>query len=108
MASSNEQLLHSTQTVSSSSDSDYPCTPQETPVIQFTVVHNSNESSTRYVLKRTQPKCKCLPKYNFGSFIEDKLHALSPVTMGDDNGEDEEVVCDEVISDCFESSVFSY
>jgi hypothetical protein len=108
-ASSNEHLLNITQTLISNNNNnntntinsisdDYSSSSDES--------YKSNDNSnSRYVLKKIKPKCKYLPKYNFGSFIEDKLHALSPVTMEDDvddKNEDEEI-----FSSCFESSLFS-
>ena len=104
-ASSNEHLLTFTQTLlnnnnntNNSVSDDYSSSSDES--------YKSNDSNSRYVLKKIKPKCKYLPKYNFGSFIEDKLHALSPVTMEDDVDDDKNEDI-EIFSSCFESSVFS-
>ena len=111
-ASSNEHLLtftqtlltnnnnnNNTNTINSISD-DYSSSSDESYKS-----NDNNNSNSRYVLKKIKPKCKYLPKYNFGSFIEDKLHALSPVTMEDDVDDKNEN--EEIFSSCFESSMFS-
>ena len=42
-----------------------------------------NKKEENYNNEVTHPKCKFFPKMNFNSFISDKLKALDPVIMGD-------------------------
>lgn len=70
----------------------------------FLLQNNSNESTIRYDQSKLKPGCKYLPRFNFDSFIQDKLNALSPVNMDDDEIDD---IYEEIISNCFESSMFS-
>ena len=46
------------------------------------------KKETNYNNKVAHPECKFFPKMNFNSFIADKLKALDPVNMGDNEFEE--------------------
>jgi hypothetical protein len=86
-------------------------------------ISNSSSNNTSPILKNNSilfekkfniiPVCKYFPQYNFSSFIKDKLNALSPVEMEEDENEiyehssnDDKEIYVEDISEGFESSVF--